>query len=99
MATKITPIGQIVKDVFAQMESKKTVSRDEVDAYWKKLVGDAGAKHTRPITLRKGVLNVLVDSSVWMQEVNMRKRGLLKGLKSMFGKDKISQIQFKIGEF
>ena len=99
MGEKITPIGQIVKDVFAEMESKKNISKEEAEARWIELVGEAGAKHTKPVTLRKGVLNVLVDSSVWMQEVNMRKRGLLKGLKRLLGKDRISEIKFMIGEF
>ena len=54
---------------------------------------------SRPLELRKDVLTVRVDSSSWMQELAMQKRGLLKGLKREFGKDRITEIHFKLGEF
>ena len=100
MAVKkaITTIGDIVKTVFARIESEKTFSREDVNERWKALVGVSAARHTRPASLRKGVLTVFVDSSGWMQEVNMRKRKILKQLKSAFGKDRISGIHFKMGE-
>ena len=99
MGEKITPISQIVKNVFLEMEANKTISKEDVETCWNRLVEESGAKHTKPVYLRKGVLKVFVDSSAWMQEMSMRKRALLKGLKRQFGKDRISEIQFKIGEF
>ena len=63
-----------------------------------KKCGEAGVKHARPVSLRKGVLTVFVDSSGWMHEMSFQKRKLLKQLKRVFGKDKILGIQFRIGE-
>ncbi len=99
MKKKAAPIGEVVQSVFAQIESQKKLSQEAVDAYWKGLVGEAGFKHSRPTSLKKGVLTVRVDSSGWMQELSMQKRGILKGLKRALGKDKISEINFRIGEF
>ena len=98
MKSKITPIGDIVKTVFAGIESAKTLSREDVQERWTALVGTTASKHTRPASLRRGVLSVFVDSSGWMQEMSLRKRKILKQLKSTFGKDKISRIHFKAGE-
>ena len=94
-----TPIGDVVKSVFAQLENAKILCKDDVEKEWKGIAGEDAARHSRPETLRKEVLTVRVDSSVWMQELSMKKRNLLKGLKRAFGKDKISAIHFKIGEF
>ncbi len=94
---KVTPLGDIVKSVFERIESGKTLTKEDVEARWKEIAGNA-AKHTHPAALRKTILTVLVDSSAWMQEMTMRKRILLKQLKTAFGKDKISGIHFKIGE-
>ena len=94
----VTPIGDIVKSVFEKLEREKTLSREEIEERWKEIAGTAGAKHTRPASLRKGVLLVWVDSSSWMQEMTLQKRKLLKQLKRTFGKDKILGIQFRIGE-
>ena len=94
----ITPISDIIKTVFARIESEKTFTREDVESRWKTLVGTAAAKHTRPAALRKGTLTVFVDSSGWMQQMTLQKRKILKQLKSSFGKDKILAIHFRIGE-
>jgi predicted nucleic acid-binding Zn ribbon protein len=98
MTKKITPIGDIVKSVFARLENERTFSKEDIEDQWKTMVGASGANHSRPASLRKGVLTVFVDSSGWMQEMSMQKRKILKQLKRQFGKDKISGIQFRIGE-
>ena len=99
MKKKATPISEVLKSVFTDLENRKLSSQEEIESLWKSLVGDMGFKHSRPSTLKKSVLMVKVDSSIWMQELSMRKRQLLKGLKRDLGKDRISEIQFKIGEF
>ena len=90
-------LEDIVKAVFANIESGKSLTKEDVQERWKDVSGNA-VKHTRPVSLRKGVLTVAVDSSAWMQEMALRKRELLKQLKRAFGKDKISGIHFRIGE-
>ncbi len=99
MKRKAAPISEVIKNVFARMEDEKIFLKEDVDNFWKALVGEQGAKHSRPTTLKKGALTVLVDSSAWLQELVMKKRQLLKGLKRDLGKDRISEIHFKIGEF
>jgi len=95
----LSPIGDIVKDVFAKIESESAFSREDIDGYWKEFVGETGFKHSRPVDFKKKVLVVRVDSSSWMQELAMQKRKLLKELKRKLGKDTISEIHFKIGSF
>lgn len=91
-------IGDVLKSLFADIENKKTVGKDTVDASWLESAGEEAFKHSRPAALKKSVLTVRVDSSTWLQELSMRKRHLLKGLKRRLGKDRISEIHFKIGE-
>lgn len=95
----LTPIGDIVKNVFANLENKKTLSKEDVEEHWKAIAGEDALRHSRPAALRKGVLVLCVDSPTWMHNLTLRKRKLLKELKRTFGKDRISEIQFKIGEF
>jgi predicted nucleic acid-binding Zn ribbon protein len=38
---------------------------DAVTAHWPALVGDALAKHSRPQSLRSGVLVVVADAAAW----------------------------------
>ncbi len=97
--SRISPIGDIIKSVFAELENKKNLSREDIELFWKEIVGQDGFRHSRPLVIRKEILTVLVDNSVWMQEFTMKKRNILKGLKRRLGKDKISELHFKIGEF
>ena len=96
--SQVVPIGDIVKAVFAKLESEKSFTKEDIEQQWKTLVGAQAAKHTRPASLRKGVLTVFVDTSGWVQEMFLQKRKILKQLKRSFGKDRISGIQFRIGE-
>ena len=99
MSKKISPIGDVIKDVFAGWEKERNFSKEEIEFCWKELVGQAGFQHSKPSTLRKKILTVRVDSSVWLQELVMKKRQILKGLKRALGKDRITEIHFRIGEF
>ncbi len=96
---KITPISVIVHSVFSRIESEKNLSKEAIEFLWRTVCGEAAFKHSRPVALKKGIFAVSVDSSGWMQELSLRKRGLLKALKRELGKDRIAEIHFKIGEF
>ncbi len=92
-------IADVLKSVFAKIESEKTFSKEDVNGFWKELAGEDGFRHSRPSDFKKKVLTVRVDNSVWLQELTIRKRYILKGLKKRFGKDKIAELHFRIGEF
>jgi predicted nucleic acid-binding Zn ribbon protein len=97
--SKPSQIAEVLKDVFEKLSVERlALTREDVERCWKDLVGGGGLKHSKPAVLKRGVLTVFVDSSAWLQELSMKKRGLLKGLKRKFGKDKISEIQLKVGE-
>ena len=99
MKYKAAPIGEVIKVVFTKIEKDKTTSEDTMNRVWKGLVGEAAFKHSRPNALRKGVLTVYVDTPAWLHDLTIKKRGILKGLKTELGKDRISEIHFKVGEW
>ena len=99
MKRRVSPIGDVLKQVFSEIEKRQEISEDEISGLWATLVGEVGFKHSKPERLKKKVLTVWVDNSVWLQDLTLRKHPLLKGLKRALGKDRISEIRFKIGEF
>lgn len=99
MKSQPTKIADVIKSVFHQLEDEKNISQEYINNCWKQLAGEAGLRHSKPTDLRKKVLTVRVDSSAWMQELTLQKRRILKGLQRTLGKDRISEIHFKIGEF
>ena len=96
--SKVSPIGEVIQSVFAKLEGADNPFREDIESLWKEVVGQDGFTHSRPVAIRKKILSVVVDNSGWMQELTMRKRNILKGLKRKLGRDKISEINFRIGE-
>ncbi len=94
-----TPIGDVLKAIFQRLENEQDISREGMEDCWKRLAGETAFRHSKPTDLRRKVLTVRVDSSGWLQELSLQKRRLLKGLQRELGKDRISEIHFKIGEF
>ena len=97
--SKVSPIREVIQSVFTKLEGAARPFQEDMESLWRELVGQDGSRHSRPVAIRKKVLNVLVDNSAWMQELTMRKRSILKGLKRRLGRDRISEINFRIGEF
>jgi len=68
-----------------------------IAACWEQAVGAEIAAHCRPSALRGGVLEVTVDSSVWCQQLQMRRDEILGGLRSALGADAPADLRFRVG--
>ena len=96
--TQEKQLGDILKDVIKDLKDKKDlITEEEVRGVWGKAVGKKAAKHTKPISLRKATLNVMVDGSSWLYELTMEKKVILKKLEGKLRGKKIKEIRFRIG--
>jgi predicted nucleic acid-binding Zn ribbon protein len=68
-----------------------------LNAAWSKAVGEAGAKHAKPIDIKDGVLVVHVDSSSWLHKLTMEKGRILAQIKNELGEDPVKDIKLRIG--
>ena len=62
---------------------------------WEAALGDA-ADQAEPVDLRGGVLLVSVRSSVWSQELQMRRTEILASLRDALGDDAPSELRFRV---
>ena len=99
MKRKVSPIGDVVRSVVSRLAAQKSIGKEAVDASWKESVGEEGFKHSRPVAVRQKVLTVRVDSSAWLEELALKKRRILKAMKQRIGRDKLTEIRFRIGEW
>ena len=63
-------------------------------AAWHETVGDEIGRHTRVWGFRRGVLEVAVDSSSLMSEIQFHRKALLRDIRSQIKDPFISQISF-----
>ena len=73
------PLGGLVKNVIKKI-GKGRFTEEEIASVWAHAAGRKAAGHTRPISFRKSVLLVNVDSSSWLYELTTRKKEILKKL-------------------
>ena len=92
------PIGDVLQKVVRQLEQAKGGDAQKLFALWPKIAGKKIAQHARPISLRKGLLRVLVDDSAWFYQINLQKQALIDKLQQRLGKAAIQNIQFRIGK-
>ena len=67
--------------------------------YWKEIVGETADKHTRPYKIDRDVLFVSVDSSVWNQELFMKKGSLISNINRKFAKKIVKDVKCQMGYF
>ena len=65
---------------------------------WAEIVGEQIAVHTRPEQIRYRKLSVLVDHSVWMQQLAFLKPDLLRQIRVSVGEDLVQDLLFRIGD-
>ncbi len=72
---------------------EQRIARDWVD-----IVGEQIAVHTRPEQIRGRRLSVLVDHSVWMQQLSFLKPDLLRRIRVHTGGEAVQDLLFRIGD-
>lgn len=88
-----TVVGQVLDDL--GLDVAATAWR--VGEHWEEAVGPEVASHSRPLGLRGRVLEVSVDTSVWCQQLQIRRREILAALAARLGDDAPDDLRFRVG--
>lgn len=95
---KIEGIGNIIKAVIKRLDVESHGFKEDILKAWQKVNEKKALAHTRPIVIRRKILTIEVDSSAWLYELNLKKKGLLTEMQKLLGKDKVEDIRFRMGE-
>ena len=98
VAKKSGAIGDLLKDVMKKLASPSKPSIETMLAIWVEAAGAAGAKHSRPVAIRKSELIVNVDGSSWLYELTLKKKDILKNMEGKLGKKPLNNIRYRIGD-
>lgn len=93
----IKTIKDVVVDLMQDLAVKKTVDcRSDFSVCLKKTLTKKEQKHIKINYFKRGVLNVNVDSSVWLYNLTLRKEDLL----AEFNKRStvVKDIRFRLGK-
>ena len=91
-------LGDILAQLFAARGWGRRQARLHLEQAWAEVIGPAGAEHTRVGGLRRGVLEILVDNAVLLQElVHFQKRRLLEQLRGRLPGTTLHDLRFRTG--
>lgn len=91
-------LGEILSRLFAARGWGRRQERLHLERAWTDAVGPEFAAHTRPGALRRGVLEVVVDNAVLLQELtHYHKRRLLEQLRRRLPDTPLTDLRFRAG--
>src|SRR5260370_29919855 len=96
--SKPEKLGEILSRLFAARGWGRRHERVQLEEAWCEVIGERGASHTRIGGLRRGVLEVMVDNSVLLQELaHFEKRRLLEEMRTRLQAMTINDLRFRTG--
>lgn len=98
MKSQPVPIKDILDGLLRDLGGGKVSQAGILEAAWTKAIGEAGAKHSKPIDIKEGVLVVHVDSSSWLHKLTMEKAGIMQRVRAELGEGPVKDIKLRIGE-
>jgi predicted nucleic acid-binding Zn ribbon protein len=91
-------LGEILSRLFAARGWGRRNDRLRLELAWKEAIGEVGAEHTRVGMLRRGVLEIVVDNAVLLQELaHFHKRTLLEQLRHRLPGVSVKDLRFRAG--
>jgi predicted nucleic acid-binding Zn ribbon protein len=90
-------IGDIIKSVLKTCRRDSDEELSQVWSLWETAVGDVIANNTKPEAFKGKLLLVLVNSPVWMHQLQFLKKDIINKVNQALGKELVQDIKFKIG--
>ena len=88
-------------DILGRLMARKgyaqTETANELEVTWNDIVGAKWKTETKVGTIRQGVLEVMVSSSVVNQQLGFKKKQILSELQTRLPKNNIKNLRFKLG--
>ena len=94
---KVQHIGEVLSKLMARRGYGRVQSAGAVGEAWSTTAGAALAACTRATTVRRGVLEVLVENSTLAQELGFQKQELIRRLAELLPDENIRELKFRVG--
>ena len=90
-------MGELLPEVLGDLGLGEAATAARISQAWAEVVGTAAAAHSWPAALRGGVLDVEVDSSVWAQQLQLRRTDLLAELARLLEAAAPRDLRLRVG--
>ena len=92
-------VRRVVDALIGKLEQRTVKRANAVLVAWMEATGEEEKCHAKPVSMRNGVLMVIVENAPWLYKFTLEKRILLKKINNVYtGRKKIEEIRFRIGK-
>ncbi|MCM8794418.1 MAG: DUF721 domain-containing protein [Candidatus Omnitrophica bacterium] len=96
---RVSRLADILPQAMRSMKKGQAhLTKEEIEGVWTKVAGPQAAQHSWPHRMTKKRLIIEVESSGWMYTLNLKRQQLLVGLIELLGADRVTALNFRIGE-
>ena len=90
-------MGDVLANVMARRGYGNQQSSKELEATWLQAAGQKLADVSRPGSLRRGTLEIVVKNSLALQELTFQQKRILRDLNAACSAKKIKGLRFRVG--
>jgi predicted nucleic acid-binding Zn ribbon protein len=90
--TEPVAFGAAIEQLLADRGWAADLREARVTADWPAMVGPELASHSRPVSLREGVLTVEAESTAWATQIRLLQRQVLTTIKQAVGSGVVSSL-------
>jgi predicted nucleic acid-binding Zn ribbon protein len=89
------PLGATIDQLSAQLGWTGPLSQADLLTTWRDIAGDETAKHSEPIAIEGGVLQVRCESTAWATQLRLMRQQLLARIAELHPDAKVETIRFQ----
>ncbi len=93
------PLRSVLDALLQGSPLQEGIQRQSAIELWPEIVGPEIARHSRAVSLDRGVLRVVVEGSVWANELQLLSPKILTAFRAQIGDDAIERIRFDSGSW
>ena len=93
-----TPFGSVLAGLAQRYGLGTKLLEHKLHQHWGDIAGAAVAAHTRPDTIRFKKLYLIVENSVWLQQLTFLKPALIERINVSAGHQVVSDIVLRVGD-
>ena len=90
------PIGESLERISRAMGAGRATGLASLFDRWPDIVGPSVAAHSRPLTLRDGVLTVAVDDPAWAVQLTYLEADLRREVQATLGPQTVEKVVVRI---
>ena len=90
-------VSEVLERVLKKLSIEQKIGELKALNSWREVVGEKIYKHSRPFSIKKGLVFVKVDNSGWLAELTYLKEKIISEFNKREGEKIIKDIYFRLG--